>query len=279
MTLTLSEDQIDDEVALERSEKSLRFEGVVDRPRLSGRRTLGFLLLGLVLVALGAQAGYFSARLFDTVWQARTEIEYRGNSWTETEDVAVKSRSLTAPIAAAYNIEIKDFEEDLEAGLVPGTQILRIEYFDPDAELAQDVVSDLAEAYIADASERPPEGSRELLELQLTELQDDLEVAKDDLASEVTEPGQPLTPAQQDIQSEIASLRARIGVLELRLLDSDLELQDVEAQGLPRYVTRPFVFEEPYFPRPLRLALLGAALGALLGLIPLVMNMYRPEGR
>lgn len=279
MTLTVSERRTEAATSRSLTDDPLRFERAVSRPRLSGRRTLGLLLLTLVLTAVGAQAGYFSANLFDTVWQARTEIEYRGNSWTETEDVAVKSRSLTAPIAEAYGVEIKEFEEDLTAGLVAGTQILRIEYFDTDAELAQNVVSDLAEAYIADASERPPEGSRELLELQLSELEDELDSAKDELESGVVEPGQPLTPTQQDIQSEIASLRARIGVLELRLLDSDLELQDVEARGLPRYVTRPFVFEEPYFPRPLRLGLLGAALGALLGLVPLVLNMYRPEGR
>lgn len=273
MTTTL------DRVVENEDREALVFEGVDTRARMSGRRLGGLALLAIVLTAFGAEAGYFSSRLFTTVWQARSEIEYRGDSWTETEDVAINSRSLTDPIAAEYGIDIKDFEEDLKAGLVPGTQILRIEYFDTDANLARDIVSDLAEAYIADASERPPEGNREVLEQQLLDLQDELQANKDQLSREASEPGVPLTPGQQDLQAEIASLRARIGVIELRLLDGELELQDVEAWGVPRYVTQPFVFEEPYFPRPMRLGLLGAAIGFLLGLVPFAYNLYKPEVR
>lgn len=257
----------------------LSFDVPRRRARMSGRRLFGLVLFAIVLTAFGAQAGYFSSNLFNSVWQARTEIEYRGDSWTETEDVAVKSRSLTAPIAEAYGIDIKTFEEDLKAGLVPGTQILRIEYFDKDAELAQNVVSDLAEAYIADASELPPAASRAVLEEQLAELEEQLGDTKAQLDRVASEPGVPLTPGQQDLQAEIASLRARIGVLQLRLLDDELDLQDTEARGLPRYVTRPFVFEEPFFPRPMRLGLLGAAIGFFLGLIPFIWNLYRPEIR
>ncbi len=273
MTATLEQERatIDEDL--------LAFDVPNKRPRMSGRRLFALVVIAGVMTAFGAQAGYFSARLFDNVWQARTEIEYRGNSWTETEDVAIKSRSLTDPIAAVYDIDIKTFEEDLKAGLVPGTQILRIEYFDTDAAMAQAIVSDLAEAYIADASERPPEASREVLEEQLAELEGELEDAQAQLSREAAEPGVPLTPGQQDLQAAIATYRARIGVIELRLLDDELELQTVEARGLPRYVTRPFVFEEPFFPRPMRLGLLGAALGFFLGLTPFVWNLYRPEIR
>ncbi len=270
MTTTL------ERVAETEDPENLVFEGIETRARMSGRRLGGLALLAVVLTAFGAEAGYFSANLFTNVWQARTEIEYRGDSWTETEDVAINSRSLTTPIADEYGIEIKEFEEDLKAGLVPGTQILRIEYFDNDANLARDIVSDLAEVYIADASERPPESNREILLQQLSELQEELQANKDQLNFE-TEPGVPLTPAQQDLQAEIASLRARIGVIQLRLLDGELDLQDVEAWGVPRYVTQPFVFEEPYFPQPKRLGLLGAAIGLLLALIPFAYNLYRPE--
>lgn len=257
-------------------ESIVSFQHVADQPRLPARRLLGLTMVAAVLAVVGGQLGYFSADLFDDVWQARTEVEYRGNSWTETEDVAVRSRSLTGPIAARYGVDIKDFEEDMEAGLVGGTQILRIEYFDEDADKAQAIVSDLAEAYIADASERPPESRETLLESQLVELENELTSAQNDLEAGAPEPGAPLSAEQQDLQSEIASLRARIGVLELRILDGQLALEDLEAQGLPRYVTRPFVFQEPYFPRPLRLAVFGAAIGLMLGLIPLLWNLYRP---
>lgn len=260
--------------------ESVRFDAVhVPDKAMSSRRLFGYLLLAGVVSLVGLQLGYVASQVLDEVWQARVEIEYRGNSWTETEDIAVRSRSLTGPIAEKYGVEIKEFEEDLEAGLVGGTQILRIEYFDRDAQLAQDVVTDLAAAYVVDASERPPESARTILETQLAELRLELEAAQDELADVAPEPGVGLTAAQQDLQAEIASLRARVGVLELRVLDAELEAETIEARGLPRYITRPFVFEEPAFPQPLRMMALGAVIGLLIGLIPLVLGLYRSPGR
>lgn len=260
--------------------RPLGFDSVAGPQRsMRGRRLGGFLLLAGISTLLFAQIGYVLSQVLDDVWQARVEVEYRGNSWTETEDIAVRSRSLTGPIAAEYGIDIKDFEEDLKAGLVGGTQILRIEYFDTDAALAQNVVSDLAAAYVSEASERPPESARTILEAQLSELRTELSDAQDRLAAEAPEAGIALTASQQDLQAEIASLRARVGVLELRVLDSELEAETIEARGLPRYITRPFVFEEPSFPQPLRMVVVGAIIGMLLGLIPLIMSMYRSQAR
>jgi len=246
---------------------------------MRGGRLGGFLLLAAVSTLVFAQIGFVLSQVLDEVWQARVEVEYRGNSWTETEDIAVRSRSLTGPIAAEYDIDIKDFEEDLKAGLVGGTQILRIEYFDRDAELAQNVVTDLAAAYVSEASERPPVSARTILEAQLAELEAELNESQDRLAVEAPEAGIALTASQQDLQAEIASLRARVGVLQLRLLDSELEAETVEARGLPRYITRPFVFQEPSFPQPLRMILVGALIGMFVGLIPLVLSMYRSQVR
>jgi len=261
-------------------ESSLGF-GAVSGPQRSmrGGRLGGFLLLAAVSTLVFAQIGFVLSQVLDEVWQARVEVEYRGNSWTETEDIAVRSRSLTGPIAAEYDIDIKDFEEDLKAGLVGGTQILRIEYFDRDAELAQNVVTDLAAAYVSEASERPPVSARTILEAQLAELEAELNESQDRLAVEAPEAGIALTASQQDLQAEIASLRARVGVLQLRLLDSELEAETVEARGLPRYITRPFVFQEPSFPQPLRMILVGALIGMFVGLIPLVLSMYRSQVR
>ena len=151
--MTLLESR-DDNTPLRAAPLSFEYTGVPTRPRLTGRRFFGLLMLVLALSLLGAQLGWASAGLFSNVWQARTEVEYRGNSWTETEDVAVQSRSITGPIAAKYGIEIKEFEEDYTAGLIGGTQILRIEYFDTDPVLAQAIITDIAETYIAEASEQ-----------------------------------------------------------------------------------------------------------------------------
>ena len=100
--------------AVRSAEQPLGFEAVAETtPSLRGRKLGGFLLLIGISTLVFAQIGFVLSQVLDSVWQARVEVEYRGNSWTETEDIAVRSRSLTGPIAADYGVEIKEFEEDL----------------------------------------------------------------------------------------------------------------------------------------------------------------------
>ncbi len=232
--------------------------------RPSPRALVGLVMLTMCLAAFGAQAGYFLEGLRPDVWQARTEVEYRGNSWTETQGTVVDSNSLLAPIAEKYDIPIKQFNEDLEAGVVPGTQTVRFDYFDNDADLALDIVTDLQADYLATVTERASEEAMQTLEDELVTLSEELEVAQGELSRMRNPTGIGLTVQQQDKQSEIATIRTRIIEVDRMILDA--ELDELNNTRIPRVTAEPYVFDEPYTPRPKRMAVVGFLLGAAIGL-------------
>lgn len=243
----------------------------VERPsaRPSGRKILGFLFLSIVLAGIGAQLGYFGFRQFPSEWKARAEVQYKGSAWTETQNIAVKSRSITEPVALNFAVPIKEFEENLEAGLIAGTQILRIDFVSTDPSEARAIVDALSHAYILEVSEIVPVELRAALDAQLIEAQARLDAAETQLAEIAAD----ITPAarleQQSAQSLISSLRARINDLELRILDGDLRVLDDRENGVPFVVTEPFVLDDPVFPRPKLMAALGGVAGMILGLLAL----------
>lgn len=230
----------------------------------TGQKILGFAILAFVLAGIGSQIGYFGASAFDEEWMARAEVQYRGSAWTETQNIAVQSRSIAQPVANNFGVPIKDFEEDLEAGLVPGTQIVRIDYVSTDPEEAAAIVDALSVGYIAEVSEIQPPQGREILEAEILDLREQLAAAEDDLAIFSLNDSTAGQVQQQVTQSLISSLRARIDDFELRILDGELTELDSTENGVPFVVTTPFVFEDAVFPRPKLMAALGAVAGIVL---------------
>ncbi len=235
-----------------------------DRP--STRQVVGVLLLTFVLTVVGGQIGLASTLVFEPQWMARAQVQYRGTAWTETQEVAVQSRSLVAPVAANHGIDVKDFEEKLDAGLVPGTQIVQIDFVNSDPALAQSAVAELADGYLDRISERTPETIRDTLQEELDTVQVDL--AQAELELEISSRDD--TPAgradQAANQAVVNSLRARQNDLETRLLENQIQALDESVNGLPVLITEPFVFEEQVFPRPRVFSAAGAVFGMLAGL-------------
>ena len=191
-------------------------------------------------------------------------MQYRGSAWTETQNIAVQSRSIAQPVANNFGIPIKDFEEDLEAGLVSGTQIVRIDFVSTDPRQAAEIVNALAVGYIAEVSEIQPPQGREILEAEILDLREQLVSAEADLVEFSRDNSTAGQVQQQVTQSLISSLRARIDDFELRILDGELTELDSTENGVPFVVTNPFVFEDAVFPRPKLMAALGAVAGVVL---------------
>ncbi len=244
------------------------FTSLATRPvyRPTRQHLTAFLLIPIVLTLVGGQAGFFGAFLFDAQWLARAEVQYRGTAWTETQDVAIQSRSLVAPVAADLGVPIKEFGEHLDAGLVPGTQILRVDYVDDDEALALSVVSELSSRYLRQAAERTPQSIREIVAAELDEVEVQLAAAEEKLVVLARRDTEAARVEQASNQALINSLRARKNDLETRLLENELMVLGEETNGLPVLVTEPFVFEEQVFPRPKIFGAVGAAGGLLLGL-------------
>lgn len=233
--------------------------------RPSDRQLVGLALLGVVLAALGAQVAGFGATVFEDRWLARAEIQYRGTAWTETQDVAVRSRSLVGPVAQELGISIKDFEERLDARLLSGTQIVRVDYLDTDPDLARAVVDAVSARYINEVSELTPVDVRSALEAEQEEIRLELADEEARFSRLSTSTREADRPAQQASQSIINSLRARLDDVQSRILDHDLATIDEAQNGVPILVTEPFVFEERVFPRPKLFAAIGGASGLAVG--------------
>ena len=247
--------------------------------RPTKRHMTAFALITVLLMLVGGQVGFFSSMLFEDRWLARAEVQYRGTAWTETQDVAIQSRSLVGPVAGDLGIPIKQFEERLSAGLVPGTQIIRVDYVSEDEDLALEVVSEVSGRYLGQASERTPQTIGATLAEELVDVEEQLEVAERRLVVLAGRDTAVAQVEQASTQALINSLRARKNDLETRLLENEIILIGEESNGLPVLVTEPFVFEERVFPRPKIFTAVGAGAGLLLGLIIVTLTWNRNSWR
>ena len=205
-------------------------------------------LLLFPLVASSATYSKISAR--PDVWQARAEVQYRGSAWTETQDIAVQSRSLLAPVAEQFDIPIAEFESNVDAGLLTGTQVVRIEYRSIDKQQAQEIVTSLAASYITRTSELTPDGVFETLETQRSEVEVSLNEAK--TRQQEIPPGisSERVAERAAVAAEIDALEQRLTVVESKILEVSLENFDLNANRLPVLLTEPFLFSEPVAPKP-----------------------------
>lgn len=240
-------------------------EAAPDRP--SNRRLVSMGLLTILLALVLAQGAYFGSGLLTAEYRARAEVQYRGSAWTETQNVAIQSRSLTQPVADRFGIPIKDFEENLDAGLVSGTQVLKVDYVSSDRDQARAIVGAIAADYIAEISEVPSVEASVVLQRELENATAQLEAAQADLRRLAPLNTDEARVEQQTTQQLTNSLNQRINDLQSRILDAELSSLDTEARGLPEVITEPFVFEDPVFPRPRLFAAIGFIVGLVIGAV------------
>ena len=255
----------------------------VDDPGVAARRVIrgpfrvivGLLLLFAVIVALCAEAAYLWSSSKTDVWAARTEIQYVGGAWVETQAEALRSESLFRPVAEAEGIDTVDFLENLTAGQVPGTEVLAIEYHDEDPNLALRVVTNYSNLFmqrfeVPDVSDEEIAISTQLepLELRLEE------VIAADLAAGLENDGDAPTDEQVILRAEANQLRIDIGGLREQLTAAELARIDL-ADNQPTVIEAPFVLDEPVEPQPVKRAILGGLLGAVIGSVVLFVLVWR----
>lgn len=231
--------------------------------RLSNAAVLGISLVWLVVVALGAEVAYLWASSRPDVWLARSEIEYRGVSWVETQSVAVNSRSLTEPIADSFGISLIDFQRRLTAGQVPGTEVIRVDFRGEDQAQNVEIVRAYTSAYMDGLSDDSLTRGVDLIEAELESLRVELAVAEADLAALPPVRPDAVTPTEQlELRSRTQMLREQISQLEVRQVEKELQRIDQELNR-PVIISAPHSLPEPIEPKPLRRAVLGALAGAL----------------
>lgn len=241
-------------------------------PSPSWQVLLGACLAAVVIMGLTAQAAYLTERMSEEVWSARAEVEYRGDSLVETIAVAMNSPGVWGPIAVEYGIPIKDFQEHYRAEVVGGTQALTVEFDDPDPALAQQIVSDAIDAYLAQFTVIDDTEANETLQDYL----DGLRTAESDLLTLLSDTTDLTRNEQIDRQNELVAIRQAITQVLLRLDGRATELDELALQQ-PRVISEPYVLPEPIEPEPLKMAVVGAGAGLMLAVAAAFFIFHRDE--
>ncbi len=230
-----------------------------------GRVLVGLLLLWLVSIAFMAEVAYLWSASKPDVFAARSEIQYGGDTWVETQAEALRSEDLYLPIAAAEGIEPTDFVENLVAGQVPGTQILGIEYHSRDAQQALRIVSTYTDTYMERFYIEPVSEAERILSSRIGVLETELaDVEAADIAAALTNTDPNPTAEQLQYRAQATSIRLELGSLKEQLTDAELETLRL-SNDQPTVSTAPFILDEPVEPKPVKRAVLGGLLGAALG--------------
>jgi hypothetical protein len=250
----------------------------------SGRLLLSLLLLGIVITGVCAEAAYLYADRQPDVWAARADIEYRDDdSWVETQQVLLASNDLQAPVARAEGIPRDELAKNLSTSLVAGTQALRVQYQDEDADRALRIVEAITIAYVERVLDRPISSSQDRLDLEadISDVSFRLNLMRDQVREIVVLPNEPTPPQLLLLQTEIQSLLVERSSLERELLLLDSEQRQDELDRQPAILTQPFLLEEPVAPAPLRTAVLGAlgglVLSAAIAFMVLRQEIFRPR--
>ena len=114
-------------------------------------------LLGILPVLLAAAAAYTAAQYLDEVWGGRSEIMFHlpelagdaANRFLATQPVVVRSYPVVEPVARAEAMPVEDLLDNLDATMVQGSTLMRIEYHDVDVERIVRVLEGVTIGYLA----------------------------------------------------------------------------------------------------------------------------------
>lgn len=223
------------------------------------------LLLGFSVLFGGGAAAYVQAQRAE-VWEARAEVQHRGGDFVETAAEALGSRGLIASVSAEHDYDPVEVGRSLVVHQVPYTEVIELSYRDEDPDIALEVLDNLLARYQQGIGDNQTTDQIEVIDAELERLSEEIEPLVRGLSATRTE--EPATPREQAALTQLATLRARVGDLETRRTDLELELID----ETPLVLTAPYVMPDPVSPSPTLVgaagALAGAVVGALLLLLP-----------
>ena len=250
-------------IGRESAERMHRVEQAPPPRRPSTALIIATIGICLAIIAIGAESAYMFEASKPDVFAARAEVHHRGVAWVESEIVALQSRSRVAPIAAPASVDIEEFDRNYSASIVPGTQVIRIEYASEDADAALSIVSRITSDYIAERTATALDATDlTLLDSELAGLRTDLTLAETELFELGPTPiNRNASPEHIVAQDRVLSIRDQVSELEVKRVDAELFLANQDTQ-VPELFTTPFVLDNPVEPRPLRRAALGGIAGA-----------------
>lgn len=233
------------------------------------RRTV-FMIAAWVLafVIIAAAEAYVLSNMGTAQYGARSEIYYqitqeqptgflRQDRSLSTQLVALKSRQVLAPVAAANGMSVDDLAKRVHASVLQDSEVLRVEVDDHSRARAQALTGAIVTQYLKGARNDSQAQAGAYLRDQLARIDAQEASLRAQLAGLRTGS---VTPQSQEIQSQLDSLQNQRDTVQ-----SQLDTTTVDQLNQPRIeqLTQPYLLNDPVSPKPVRAAL-AAALAALI---------------
>lgn len=238
------------------------------------------------LVLLFVLTAYLASSTQPTVYGAQADLLFKvpGSSQEAerqlaTQQVLLSSRGVLAPVAERFDVLLPTLAASQQVELLAGSEILRLQVRNEDADIAVRLTQAIADSYIESVSTTLGDAGSEQ-ERQLRDQIADLSVAAaagrtrlDEIASlRAAGDGTPEASSEERrLQVEDTTLTQRISTLQAQLT----ELLIRNASGRPAEILTPaYLLDEPVGPKPVRAAAAGAMVGLLLagGLLALALR-------
>jgi capsular polysaccharide biosynthesis protein len=236
------------------------------------------------MMLAGAAAGYVVAGFGPTVHGARSEIVYhlettqsadflRTDRQHTTQLVLIKSRAVLAPVAASAHLSFEELSRKVQATMVAGSEVIRIEVDDRSAARAKDLASAISARYLDLATENNGDSESALIDRQIATVDAQRRRVDDELSRLQQKRLAPIfngrdVPApssrERDLNAELDDLLDQRQELVAR--QNDVTLQRLDAPTVKR-LDAPYALSDPVSPRPKRAALIGAVAALLVALL------------
>lgn len=243
--------------------------------KLGSQRVAMLGALGLVIVLVGAVAGYVVSSASPDRYGARAEVYYeisqekstgflREDRSLTTQLVLARSRAVLTPVAEANGMTVEELADGLSVELLGSSEVIRFQMEDGSADRALLLVNGVVDEYLALTREEGTDTARKYLEEQLTELQTAIDAQRaeiDALVAQATNPedGKVLA-ASAELQSLLARQDATVEEID-QLTVGQLTQQRIDL------LTEGYVLDSPVSPRPKLAAVTGGLAAAILAAV------------
>lgn len=245
------------------------------RRQLTGRQWARLASLAVVLVALGAAAGYLVTAAMPVQYAAHAQVVYaltreqptgflREDRNMSTQLVLLESRAVLDPVAAEWQTSVDELAAGLSAEVLAESEIIDVRFLDSDPERARDVLSWVVQEYLVVANTDARSDVLNYLNEELFTVLDRMEAVRSGPASDQDQLP-PLVEREQWLRTQLDELR----------------MTDLVGPGATELV-QPYVDTRPASPRPVETTAGGAAAGLVLAVLAVAFvarRMTRPDAQ
>jgi uncharacterized protein involved in exopolysaccharide biosynthesis len=232
------------------------------RAAFSRRAITLYSIWAILIIVIGAEAGYLVSNLADEVYGARSEIlheldESRGTGFLRedrrltTQLERIKSREVLAPVATASDMKVDELAAKVNPKVIEGSEVIRIEVTDNSREEAEKLTGQVTDEYLKVARDTNVDTTIAQFTEQMEAINGEIVTKTEQLS---TAGGATLTR----LQSELAALDDRKNSVQDQL--DELAVQKANLPVITQ-LTKPYLLDEPVSPKPMKAAIAGGLAG------------------